>query len=187
MNSKKKTLFIVIIALITTLGVLFVVPNLGNVYRVSEVSVEMNREVPLEIKDAIENLQVGVLGLGMNEAQTLVIQQDDGIKLISKALQDRRVTSKGLSKYGCECLGPYRSKVNVRYAIICWRQLEALSQKSRNKRLSKDDIDTSEKLAKVVGSQIGSIYAKNEGLNVSHGELYRVMYPIRNKGRLPDF
>jgi hypothetical protein len=141
---------------------------------------------PAEIKQALENLKENV--------GTIEEQRQD-IEKINKALNNNTVTSKSLGmKVGSSWLTPFRMKVDVREAVIAWKEIVKIYVEisgpywyfSNAERKKGALIERAEKLYKIVLPQVESTFAKSEGLNITRCELFRVIARIRNGGKNPE-
>lgn len=171
---------LIIVALIATLKIR---QDLKQANEKPVTTIQKVIKVPAEIKQALENLEKNI---------GTIDEQRQDIDKISKALKDGTATTGSLGKKGNTWLHDFRRKVEVREAVLAWQEIQKMSaefakspkwvttnaEKKKNRPL-----ETAEKLAKIVSSQIESSYARGEGFQISHGELYDIMYPLRNGGK----
>jgi preprotein translocase subunit SecF len=156
----------------------------SRVAKTKSVAMEVKVIVPpADVRQALDNLK--------NNIGSVEEQRQD-IDKISKALKDGTATTRSLGQKGNTWLHDFRRKVEVREAIIAWQEIQKMNAEfakspkwvtSNSEKKKGRSLETAEKLAKIVSAQIESPYARVEGFEVSHGELYDSMYPLRNGGK----
>jgi len=131
--------------------------------------VQQEVEVPEEVIFALANLE-GDVGS--------IVEQRKNYYDISEALRIGTATTQSLGKKGDFWLTELRRRVDVREAMEAWQELQTLADESLFRELTRQEICRIPRLRKLVEAQILSCYAKDEGLECTHGQVDNLVASI---------